>query len=545
MEGIERLFVPTAVAVCLMMLGLVGCEDEEYKPPLGEGPAVLVDQYHSRMQNHSDYKLEKGNYSYQGIFGYRRAIDHLDDNGFQIRTLRTMELSEERLEGFDVLFINLVDQSRPDFTEEEHELIDDWVEEGGGLFVIADHTNVYRSAERINPFLEPMDLEVGFHTLVDQGPEYSVAGNAWPLIFDFEPHPVTRGVEMISMQTGAPILTDHGIAHSSDESFADYWDEDDKGGFYGNWKHDGDEDLEPRGPLAAVAAREYGEGRVVVTGDQNMFGDAWLHFGHNFELFMNAMQWLAGEEDAAPVREARPEGLNIGLDMAPNEFRVGRKGDWGYYVFFVNLNRDRDVTASAKMGVDNADDVLFLMEPTVELDQESIERIEAFFEQGKTVMLSFEADRIAPETVSMLQEIAPDFSLEADGTTYEVSEDAEEFEDLDIDPVEGPLGLASSQLDVDDLEVASLNGGQGLSKYLLEVSSEWGEPFVTAESGDGSVDVARRASVDDGELIVFVQDGFWRNRTLGDSETDEPTSENADAIELQYRLLDYLKEASR
>ncbi|MFW6058126.1 MAG: hypothetical protein ACOC9W_04645, partial [Persicimonas sp.] len=350
---------------------------------------------------------------------------------------------------------------------------------------------------------------------------------------------------VISMQTGAPILTEHGVAHSSDESFADYWDEDDDGGFYGNWKHDGDEELEPRGPLTAAAARNYGDGRVVVTGDQNMFGDAWLHFGHNFALFMNTMQWLAGQEDAAPLRGARPSGLNVGLDMSVNEFRVGRKGADGYYTSFVNWNRDRAVSASARVGVDSADDVLFLLEPTVEVDEASIERIEDYFAEGKTVILTFEADDIAEETVSLLEELAPDFSLSVDGETYRVSEDAEELVDLEVPASEGARKLDSDYLDVDDLEVASLDGGGGLSKYLLEIDSEWGESFMTAQNGEASIDVARRSERGDGELIVFIQDGFWRNRTLGDSETDPPTEDNADAIELQYRLLDYLTETHR
>jgi hypothetical protein len=544
-----------ACAVVLSVLmagcGLFGEEEETFHPPQGEGPWILADLYHSRLQNHEDYRLEKGNYNYQGAYGYHRAFEHLTDNGYQWRSIRTLPLSQARLEGFDVLFINLVDENRPDFTTEEHRLIVDWVEDGGGLFVIADHTNVYYHAQRINPFLEPMGIEVGYHTALDEPPEYSVAGTAWIMVFDFASHWVTRGVEMVSLQTGGPIFGDHGVGFTSDDSFGDYWDESSGTGFYGNWRHDGDDALEPRGPLPVVAAREYGQGRVVVVGDQNIFGDAWLHFGNNFELFMNSIQWLAGLEDEPPLRASRLSGLNIGVELVYDEFGVGRNTNDGYYVFFVNLNRDSEVSASGRMGINPDDDVLMLMQPSIRLDRPAVERVRNYFEQGKTVVLSFEADSAPEATIELLTELAPDFSVTVDGQQHQLSElAAGHLSGLEFDHVEAPLAIESDALEVDGLEVATQTyphqtEPDDLSHYLLEISSEWGDPFITAEApGGATLDIARRKEIADGELIVFLQDGFWRNRTLGNKETEPPSEEAADAVELQFRLLDYLKETA-
>lgn len=549
----SRLPSPIA-ALCALALSLaaVGCgSDETYAPPDGPGPWVLVDLYHSRKQNHEDYRLSKGDYAYQGDFAFYRAFEHLQSHGYHVRSIRHMPLSAARLKGFDVLFINLVDDSRPNFTAQERQAIRQWVKDGGGLFVIADHTNVYRSSQRLNPLLEPMGIRVGYSTAVDYPPQDSVAGLAWIMVWDFDVDYLTRGVDMISLQTGAPLFSDYGIAHTSARSFADYWDETDHTGYYGDWTFDGDESLEPHGPLDVAAARDFGKGRVVVVGDQNIFGDAWLYFGNNFEFMMNTFQWLAHDEDAAPLRAARPAGLNVGLDLAHDEFLVGRNGEDGYYPFYVNLNRDHEVTANGRLGINTDDDALMLMDPSVAFDPTAVARIRRFFEQGKTVILSFESDAISPATVALLREIAPDFSVDVGGEHYGFADtDVDTLAHLNIPHSPGAHALASEALDVDGLKVSSLprgpqNSDGGLSGYLLAITSKWGDPFITARSGEDDVDIARRKPMGNGELVVFVQDGFWRNRTLGYSETTPPTQHNADAVELQYRLLDYLKQVSR
>jgi hypothetical protein len=556
------------VALLSLSLSLAGCgvfDDETFEPPEGEGPWILVDLYHSRLQNHEDYRLGKWDYDYQGIYGYYRAFEHLTDHGYKTRSIREMPLSAARLDGFDVLFINLVDAGRPKFSDAEYEAIQQWVRDGGGLFVIADHTNVYRSSERLNPLLEPMGIEIGYHTAVDYPPEFSVNGTAWLMLWDFDRHYVTRGVDMISPQTGGPIFGDYGVAWTSSRSFADYWDEEETHGFYGNWTFDGDAELEPRGPLAMVAARDYGDGRVVVVGDQNIFGDAWLHFGNNFELMMNTFQWLAGLENAPPLRAARPAGFNIGLDMAHNDFSLGRGGEDDYYPFFVNFNRDHQVTARARLGIDTDDDALILMNPSVGFDAAAIRRIGTFFEQGKTVILSFQADRIEPATIDLLAELAPEFSLDIAGTHVAfAATDPATLQSLEIPRLEGAHALESDILDVEGLRLSAMpthaeSRAGDLSPYLLAITSSWGAPFVRArvEGSDGTpigdsefvdsefIDIARRRTIGEGELIIFVQDAFFRNRTLGYSEVTAPTEQNRDAIEFQYRLIDYLKAGHR
>lgn len=527
----------------LLAIGLISCgnplEDETYHRPVGEGPWILVDLYHSRKQNPEDYQLDKGNYAYQGVFGFQRAFQHLEDNDYKWTSIRTLSLSSQRLEGFDILFINLVDDRRPSFSADEIEAITDFVRDGGGLFAIVDHTNVYRHAQRINPLLGPMGIEVLYHTAVDYPPEYSVAGLAWVMAFDMSDHPITEDVEMISMQTGGALETDHGVTFTSERSFADLWNPDEPTGHYGNWTHDGDEEVEPRGPLPIVAARNFGEGRVVVASDQNMFGDAWLHFGHNFELFTNGMEWLAGQTPEVPLRDRPLAGTSIGLDLEKTNYDVGRKSTSGYYNFFVHLNRDTDVSATATMGVDPSLDVLVFPSPSSAYDEAELADIRAHVEGGGTAVVTMSPNAPRDGTISLLEELAPEFTLSTgDGTAHAPNA----LSDGLFPEVRGRVNLTSDFIRVDGLRVAARSkdeqDGAERYDYFRDTRSSWGRSFVGTTRG---TDIARIGSVGHGTLIIFMQDEFWRNHTLGYSEVEPLTSYNRDSITLLYRVLEHLK----
>ncbi len=554
MKFSRSLLMAIASSIAVSAAGCVPNPEKEcYSRPIGgsDGPWVLADHYHSRKQNPEDYVLTKSEFGYQGVFGFRRVFDHIERAGYNWTSIRSMPLSAERLEGFDVLFINLVSSDRPDFSDDEVDAILDFVEGGGGLFVIVDHTNVYRHAQRVNPFLEPMGIRVEYTIAVDYPPEYSVAGLGWIMAWNFTDHPVAADLEMVSLQTGGSMVTENqegAVALTSEESFADYWDPEDTGGYYGDWKQT-DEELEPSGPLEVVSAVEYGEGRVVVVGDQNIFGDAWAHFGDNFELAMNSFEWAAKNEDKAekPLRDVRPKGTLIGQDQRHSDFSGGKPSKENFWVFFVNGNRDQEVTTRGSLRFENEEDALFLMNPSEEYSDEDIEDIRAYLKAGKKVVVTFEPDDISSAATGLLAALAPEFELRAGDDVYSPTD--EEPVDLSPQKVEGKtFPVTSSYIGLGDIEIATYgadiadkdNDPDDFPPYLWEVTSDWGDPFVQADDGGAKIDVARIKEVDGGELIVFVQDGFFRNRSMG-NYLRAPGDHNKGNHDLQYRLIDYVK----
>jgi len=509
------------------------------------GHWILVDNIHSTKQN-PDLKLERDNYNYQGMHGFHRLFVHLERNGYPYRQITEGALTDEALAPYEVLFINLVSADRPAFTEDEIAAVHRFVEGGGGLFVISDHTNVYYSADRLNPLMTPLGVTITNYGSLDQGPEYAI-GNAWIKIRHYADHPITEALQVTSFQTGGTLDTEHGIAFLSDQGFGDFWIEADTNpGFYGNWRLDPDE---PSGMLPVISAHSYGQGRVVVVADQNVFGDEWLFAGQNFELVSNTFEWLAGADtDEPPLRERLdPSFYRVGVDLAHGVWNVGTNSCAGYFPFYINFNRTPDVVARGVETFDGSEDALVFTDIRQEMAPETVEQVRGYLRQGKPVIILTDAVNGRPEAWKMVADLIPDFTVEGATGTIAVdalpaAADIETFIGDDEFPVTSPL------FDLDGLQMAGHRYPAGVEcpraielsePYLHLVTSGLGEPFMQATVDGRTVDLARIIDVDGGKVILFLQDGFWQNETLG-WERQAPTSNNEDAHQAQYRFIDWL-----
>ena len=540
--------------VGLLAFGL-GCAPEPFEAPGGRpGHWVLVDLVHTRLQNPIDHRLARGVYAYQGVHGYARMFDHLAAHGYPWTATRDLRLSDALLEEFSVLFINLVHEDAPDFEPDELDAVRRFVERGGGLFVVADHSNVYRHAERINPVLAPMGIEVRYLTALD-GAESSVAGSAWILVRNLAEHPTNAGVELISFQTGGVLGGEAGTAFLSEAGFGDRWDEANTDGFYGNWQFDGDEAVEPRGAgVAVVAAAEYGAGRVFVVGDQNVYGDVWLHFADNFAHAANAFEWLAGAEGGqVALRDRRVAGLDLAVELERAGYALGQGGQDRYYGLYHHLNRHEGVTARATGRLEVMRDALIVPTPKQAYDAAAVGQVRAYLDAGRRVVLLLDVSTLTGAAVALLGALAPDFTLDVAGQPADLAGAPEEVarrllgaaiprlggrRPVTVGPAACP-GQAFDPEALSELEVgARISEGAGDEAFaVLDVTSGWGRPLFAA----GGRDVARVSSVGSGELIIFLQDGLLRCRTLGHKESEAPPAGGADAVELLYGLLDYLR----
>lgn len=546
----------TALMACALLVAQAcsdpeKTEDQTYIPPTPEGNWILVDQIHSQKQN-PDLKLERNNYRYQGMHGYHRLFKHISSNGYPYSQLTYTEADErltlERLDGFKILFINLVSSDNPDFTADEIDAIHEWIRGGGGLLMITDHTNVYYHAQRVNPILQPMGIEMLYHTALDSPPEYAVQGGAWIKIRHYLPHPVTKDVKVASYQTGGPFQTEHGVGFLSENGWGDFWIEsEEEPGFYGNWRK---EEGEPTGPLPVVVAAEYGEGRVVVIGDQNVFGDEWIYVGNNWELAANSFEWLAKNENADKnLRNSLPEeSFHVGVDMGHNSWAIGKNSCDGFFPFYINFNRTQQIIARGVEELKGTEEALVYPEPTDNFTTEELAQIRTHIESGRPVVLLTDV-QAGSGARQLLGEFAPEFTVNGNGTTYTL--DQFPLDDTQIEQVEGTdeFPVSSPVFDIDGLKMAGHKYPPGVNcseeieqstPYLDAVTSDWGDPFMQATLPNGqTVDLARWKKVGDGHFIVFIQNGFWKNETLG-WERQFPTASNEDAHQVQYRFLDWL-----
>ncbi len=345
----------TGFAMVFAIVFATGCADTvEFHD--ASASHILFDNSHCD-RGLPDEGLDQVNYGYRFRHGFRRLFSAASDSGFEWQRFSRSTINAKLLDDVDILFIGLVDENQADFELEEIEAIEKFVQQGGGLFVITDHSNCYHHAERINPLLRRFGFTAALATACDRGADNTLLGNGWLWSTTFSNHAIVEDLEAVSMQTGGSYLIDpeftagkvEAIAFTSPDGWADTWDannEPESGGFYGNWIQDPGEQS---GPLPIVIAAEFGKGKVVAVGDQNILGDLWLGYGNNFELGLRSLMWLSHAQAPLAVHtDALDKKLSIYIADGPSNHLVAqKKQSGGMYTFFAQLNRDADNFARA------------------------------------------------------------------------------------------------------------------------------------------------------------------------------------------------------
>lgn len=306
----------------------------------GNKKSILIDLVHSKSAN-PEIDMDKININYAHNHGYSRLIEFLKENNIKIEYLRKGNISETALIDKNLLFINLVDEKNPKIAAEEISAIKKFVENGGSLLVICEHTNVNNHAEIINHLLKEFNISVRYGSSLDSGTENIVEGVGWTRIHSFIAHPITKGIKSISFQTGGALYPkEYSIAFSSPSAFLDNWNPySNDNAFYGNGLLDRDEKKEI---LNLAVAREYGKGKIVVVADQNIFGNYWIYYLDNFIFAKNIFSWLLNETYSFEY----PNKKLVGMYEPLNSARIiGNTNPEGYYSFYGNLNRDSNVSA--------------------------------------------------------------------------------------------------------------------------------------------------------------------------------------------------------
>lgn len=472
-----------------------------------EGPVtrILEDNVHAIKQN-STLGLVESDFLYTHMYGYRRIFRHLNENGYSHDRLVSGKLTSDLLKNYDIVFINLMDSDKPDFTEQEIEDVRKWVEGGGGLFVIADHTNVYRHAEKTNPLLAPYGIEIRYEIAIDVSP-HTVSGLGWILVQDLTDHVVNAGIYEYCLQTGGPIDGPGGTGFTSESGWGDFWDESNDFGFYGNWSK---EESEPWGPQAVVQAVSYGEGGVFVAGDQNMFGDPYIFFIDDDGLAFNAFEWLAHREDEdVPLRNRPTTGLNIRIDTASDQLSMGKTGGDEHYTFYVNMNRVQDVTAHASRTVlPFTPDVHMNVEPKQSVDASSLDEMNSVLENGGQVVAVF-----APEEMNSYRRALIEYLNE----TYELEL---QFENSDGDSMD----LTLLETEVGTFEHMTVDREFRGEYPVLPSCADLkcpGHAILTAANDDGdSCDLICEYPVLNGRILIsFNGQHFRRGCLLGEHDT--------------------------
>lgn len=221
-------------------------------------------------------KPERGQFGLiqAGLYGGLKEL--LIRSGHTVRTVDSAAVRDGLKDVAVLVFINPKQALPP----ETRDAIWKFVQAGGGLLVLGDHTDLFGSMAPLNDLLSPIGVQFEFDSAFP-------LRRHWQHSLDIRPHPITYGLAGAmdtQIGTGASLSLSNATARPlilGRHAFGDYGNRlnEGQGGLLGDYRYQLGEHL---GDRVLVASAEAGQGRVIVFGDTSTFQVLGLPFAQTF-----------------------------------------------------------------------------------------------------------------------------------------------------------------------------------------------------------------------------------------------------------------------
>lgn len=176
--------------------------------------------------------------------------------------------------------------------DSEHKAIWDFVEKGGSLLLLGDHTSYKKGGSSyLNDILKPVNIKFNFDSA-----DYFIGG--WLHSYEYLNHPLTTGLGDVEDEPGIVVGASLKVTYPAYPIIIGKYGYSDKGrqdnpnlGYLDNLDYDPPEQL---GDLILVAGQNYGKGKVLVFGDTSSFANSILPFSHDF--VNRVFTWLSTDK---------------------------------------------------------------------------------------------------------------------------------------------------------------------------------------------------------------------------------------------------------
>lgn len=220
----------------------------------------------------------------------------------------------------DAAAVAILGPQRP-FLEGEVQLLREWLEKGGRLFVALEP-----SFE--DPLLEALLADYGFlfekALVVDPLSKLMGGGDAIPVVQSFAEHDITKGFRFQTIFPTARPVTARGDVDPRPLVLATTnptaWGETD----WQSGQAQFDPETERRGALGLVAVLSKGTGeeevRIVGVGDADFAANRFVQAAGNADLFLNSVNWLVSHEERITIRPRTREASRLVLTESDAKF---------------------------------------------------------------------------------------------------------------------------------------------------------------------------------------------------------------------------------
>jgi ABC-type uncharacterized transport system involved in gliding motility auxiliary subunit len=212
---------------------------------------------------------------------------------------------------------------RTDLFPPEVEALDAYVGKGGKLFVMADPFQ----NEGLKAHMAKYGVALDDDLIVEPNPIGRVfgIGPEVPIVQNYEPHAITRDLSgvttlfpvtrsLTAAKTPPKGVTVQTLAQTSPSS----WGETDRAALQrGEAKPD---PQDRKGPLPVAVVSTIDKARLVIVGTSNLAANQFLNVQGNRDFFLNAVSWLAEQEDLISIRPKDARQTPVMLTSQQGQF---------------------------------------------------------------------------------------------------------------------------------------------------------------------------------------------------------------------------------
>ncbi|MEK9629226.1 MAG: Gldg family protein [Nitrospinota bacterium] len=271
--------------------------------------------------------------------GYQTARKNLEQDGFKVKSLLLLQTGEIPE---DASALVIAGPKKP-IQIEEQKALQAYLDKGGAVMLLADP----KAKHGMENFLKNWGIELGGDIVIDPLSKLFGGDFAAPVVNQYTVHEITSD---FALATIFPIIQSVKTIPSSKyetvellKTSANSWGESDFES--GTVKFDEATDLKGPVPVAVVttkllekgkAEKETGEphehkknqpkASLVVIGDSDFANNRYTSFSGNGDFFLNAVSWLAEEENLISIRPKEKKNTPIHLTKS-----------WGSAIFVLGL----------------------------------------------------------------------------------------------------------------------------------------------------------------------------------------------------------------
>ncbi|MEM7454684.1 MAG: hypothetical protein AAF456_10070 [Planctomycetota bacterium] len=287
-----RLCVPALLGAAMLIFAWNWSD-----PGIEKNGVVVIDEAHSRWE-WSEEPLTEDLYGVKTVYSYYCMAEQLKED-YEVR--RNFDpITDETLSDVSVLILKTPTQPYP---QESREAIWRFVENGGGVWLVGDHTDIFGMNTHLNSIGSRYGIELKADSVIDPETNRQITK---PVRTS---HPIARSSGLFLWYTGDSVTAPLGTkdVFVSNRMLRDGRDLA-KNTYFGDFSPNLNEAV---GPVLQAVALPVGKGRVAVWTDSTLFSNFSIFLPNKMELAEGYVDWL--NRTNGPFTMTRQILLALGL----------------------------------------------------------------------------------------------------------------------------------------------------------------------------------------------------------------------------------------